>query len=44
MPRNKHATQRHNPSRLERLNIDFEYNKTLREIKHDVRLRTDYSL
>lgn len=27
-------------SRLERFNLDFEYNKTLREIKHEVKLRT----
>jgi hypothetical protein len=28
------------PSQLERFNIGFEYNKTLREIKHEVHLRT----
>ncbi len=28
------------PSQLERFNIGFEYDKTLREVKQDVRVRT----
>ena len=27
-------------SQLERFNIGFEYNKTLQEVKHEVRIRT----
>lgn len=27
-------------SQLERLSLDFEYNKTLRQIKHEVKIRT----
>jgi len=32
------ATQK--PSSLERFSLGFEYNKTLQEIKRDVRMRT----
>lgn len=28
------------PSMLEKFSVDFEYNKTLQEIKRDVRVRT----
>jgi len=28
------------PSQLEIFSLDFEYNKTLRQIKHEVKLRT----
>ena len=30
----------HSTSQLERFNIGFEYNKTLREIKQEVHIRT----
>jgi len=30
----------HNPSSLERFQLGFEYNKTLQEIKREVRIRT----
>jgi len=29
-----------NPSALEQFGLDFEYNKTLQEVKRDVRVRT----
>lgn len=30
----------HNPSALDRFSLSFEYNKTLQEIKREVRIRT----
>ncbi|MDB5159759.1 MAG: hypothetical protein JWO99_22 [Candidatus Saccharibacteria bacterium] len=30
----------HNPSALERFSLGFEYDKTLQEIKREVRIRT----
>jgi hypothetical protein len=30
----------HKPSALERFPLDFEYNKNLREIKSEIRIRT----
>jgi small-conductance mechanosensitive channel len=33
----------HNPSRLERFTIGFEYDKTLQQVKRDMRLRVGLS-
>ncbi len=30
----------HNPSALDRFSLTFEYNKTIQEIKKEVRIRT----
>ena len=37
---NTNTTEPQKTSRLERFNLGFEYNKTLQEIKREVRMRT----
>lgn len=37
---NTNATEPQKTSSLQRFNLGFEYNKTLQEIKHEVRART----
>ncbi len=41
MDHNKQIPDKHNhPSKLERFELGFEYNKTIQEVKREVRVRT----
>jgi hypothetical protein len=40
MSNKQRITVTHKPSSLERFSLGFEYNKTLQEIKREVRIRT----